>query len=238
MKLNGYRASHRNRWLLINNRILTVQEFILLEYYIDLMDFDSRHKNFGKFEAYLDETAEVFDKKEDTIKDWHNSLLNKGFIQLADKKRNLFKIKSPERYGTALGCNAKEFAKNEKNTSTLDYILQNICFSPEKAGNNPSKHDNLALNNTSKCLGSFKSEFGLFSNGSKKIVVIKQKTKDDREYQKQYENNQEGMTPEEMKSIDENEERIEILSDEQERQIVNIFFNGNWDKYRNSLINY
>jgi len=239
MKLNGYRASHRNRWLLIKNRVLTPQEFLLFEYYLDSMDFDSRHSNFGTFEAYLDEVALDFDKKPDTIQDWHNKLLSKSFIELVNKKRRLFKVKSPERYGTILGCNAREFVKNEKNTPTLDFILQNICFTPEKAKINPSKNTILALNNTSKHLGSFKGELGLPSIDFKKVVVIKQSVRSDEEYQKMSQDGDFGLSPEDMKWIDRNAlEKIEIKSDEQEKEIVRVYFDGDWDKYRSSLINY
>ena len=239
MKLNGYRASHRNRWLLIKNRVLTPQEFLLFEYYLDSMDFDSRHSNFGTFEAYLDEVALDFDKKPDTIQDWHNKLLSKSFIELVNKKRRLFKVKSPERYGTVLGCNAREFVKNEKNTPTLDFILQNICFTPEKAKINPSKNTILALNNTSKHLGSFKGELGLPSIDFKKVVVIKQSVRSDEEYQKMSQDGDFGLSPEDMKWIDRNAlEKIEIKSDEQEKEIVRVYFDGDWDKYRSSLINY
>jgi len=237
MKLNGYRASHRNRWLLIKNGILTSQEFLLFEYYLDSMDFDSRHNKFGIFEAFLEDIAKDFDRKTDTIQDWHNSLLEKGFIQLVDKKRKLFKVKTPERYGTVLGCNAREFAKNEKNTPTLDFILQNICFSPEKARINPSKDTISGTNNTSKGLGSFKGELGLSSNGSKKVVIIKQDVRSDVEYQKMYEENSSGLLPEDMKWIDQNAiGKIEIENDEQEKEIIRIYFDGNLDKYHKSLL--
>jgi len=237
MKLNGYRASHRNRWLLIKNKILTSQEFLLFEYYLDSMDFDSRHNKFGVFEAFPDDVAKDFDKEIGTIQDWHNSLLEKSFIQLVDKRRKLFKVKTPERYGTVLGCNAKEFAKNEKNTPTLDFIFQNICFSPEKVRINPSKDTILNVNNTSKCLDSFKGELGLLSNGSKKVVIIKQDVRSDIEYQKMYEENSSGLLPEDMKWVDQNAiGKIEIENDEQEKEIIRIYFDGNLDKYHKNLL--
>jgi len=238
MKLNGYRASHRNRWLLIKKGVLNPQEFLLLEYYFDSMDFDSRHGNFGAFESYPEEIAKDFNKKAETIQDWHNNLLAKGFIQLIDKKRKLFKVKSPERYGTTFGCNAQDFAKNEKNTPTLDFLLQNICFSPEKAEINPQNNTNLALDNNSKPLGSFKGELGLSPISSKKVVVIKQAIRSDQEYQDIYSRGDFlSLTPDDMKWIDQNiQEKIEIESDEQEKEIVRIYFDGDWGKYRSSLI--
>lgn len=238
MKLSGYRASHRNRWLLLKNGVLTPQEFLLFEFYLDSMDFDLKHENFGLFIAFTEETTQYFNKEEETIKDWHNGLLNKGFIELVNKKRGQFRIKSPKKYVTAFGGKAKEFATEEKNTPTLDFILQNICFFPEKAEINPQNHSVLALKDTSKALGSSKGEYKVPFNGSKKVVVISQKVRSEADYLKiRQESNFETLSTEAMKWIDENvREKIEIENDQQEKEVVNIFFDGNWDEYQKHLI--
>ncbi len=240
MKLNGYRASHRNRWLLLKNGVLTAQEFLLFEFYLDSMDFDLDHENFGLFVAFTEETTQYFNKEEETIKDWHNGLLNKGFIELVNKKREQFRIKSPKRYVTAFGGKAKEFAKEEKNTPTLDFILQNICFIPEKAEINPLNNTVSALKDTSKALGSSKGEYRVPFNGSQKVVLISQSVRSEADYLKiRHENNFQNLSTEEMKWIDENvREKVEIEDDQQEKEIVRIYFDGNWDKYKSSLINY
>lgn len=239
MKLNGFRASHRNRWLLIKKGVLDIREFLLFEYYIDSIDFDTRHDNFGSFEAFHEDTSKIFSKRPDTIEDWHNSLLKKGFIKVFDEKRKLFKIKSPERYGIVFGGKANEYTKNEKITPTLGFILNNICFFPENAEINPPKDTLPASNNTSKALGSFKGNSSLSNAVSvpSKVVIIKQEVRSDEEYERLYQENPNFPIPDDMKWIDEHIiGKIVIENDEQEKEIVRIYFNGNWNDYRKNLI--
>ncbi|MBI4100695.1 hypothetical protein HY439_03080 [Candidatus Microgenomates bacterium] len=238
MKISGHRASHRNRWLLLKNGVLAPQEFLLFEFYLDSMDFDLSHENFGLFVAFTEETKQYFNKEEETIKDWHNGLLNKGFIELVNKKREIFRIKSPKRYVTAFGGKANEFAKSEKNTPTLDFILQNICFSPEKTEINPLNNTVLALKDTSKALGSSKGKYRVPFNDSKKVVLISQSVRSEADYLKiRHENNFQNLSTEDMRWIDENvREKVEIEDDQQEKDVVNVFFDGNWDEYRKHLI--
>lgn len=238
MKLNGYRVTHRNRWLLLQTRILTSQEFLLLEYYLDSMDFDYKHDNYGQFIAYPEVVAEYFNKGIETVNDWRDGLLNKSFIEVVDKKREVYRIKSPERYGVSFGSKASQFAKSEKLSPTVDNILQNICFNPEKAKIIPKKVKSLALNTPSKALGSSKGELSSFPIGSKKVVLIQQDVRTDSEYQKIYEEGHyESLTPDDMKWIDQNvSEKITIESEPQEKDIVDVFFDGNWDEYQKHLI--
>lgn len=238
MKLNGYRVTHRNRWLLLQKQILSTQEFLLLEYYLDSMDFDHKHDNYGQFIAYPEVVAEYFKKGIETVNDWRDGLINKSFIEIVDKKREIYRIKSPERYGISFGGKAAQFAKSENLSQTLDNILQNICFYPEKAKIIPKKVTSLALDTPSKALGSSKGELSSFPIGSKKVVLIKQDVRTDSEYQRIYEEgHSEGLIPDDMKWIDENtSEKILIESDEQEKNIVDVFFDGDWDKYQKHLI--
>lgn len=97
-KLNGYRASHRNKWLLIKHKILTLQELSLLEFYVDIMDFDCRHEKFSEFEVDFKEIKEIFNcKSPTTIRNWHSKLLLLGFISKTEK-RGFYKISCPKRY--------------------------------------------------------------------------------------------------------------------------------------------
>lgn len=239
MNPTGHRASHRNRWLLLKDSILTPQEFLLFEFYIDSMDFDPDHKNFGLFDAFTEETKQYFNKEEETIRDWHNGLLNKGFIELVNKKREVFKIKSPARYVTAFGGKANEFVKEEVITPTLDYFLQNICFFPEKTEIKPSSNTVLASEDTPKALGSSKVSYIVPSPiSSKKVVLISQAVRSEAEYQKFHcEKNLSNMSIDEMEWIDRNvKEEIEIENNEQEKELVRIYFEGDWNEYKKHLI--
>lgn len=248
MKLNGYRASHRNRWLLLKHNVIDEKAFLLFEYYLDSMDWDPTHEKHGTFEVYLEDIAPFFNKKVDTVRAWHNGLLEKGFIQLVDKRRNIYRIKSPERYAIdgRNGGKASKYGKDEKSNPTLDFFLQNVCFSPEKVKINPPKQQSV-ISNEEKALVSSKSEFEVISNNQsmdispnspKKIVVIRQKVRSEEEYQKIYaEGNFQNLTPEDMKWVDENvSEKIVIENDEQEKDIVEIFFNGDWNDYQKNIV--
>ncbi|OGM59100.1 hypothetical protein A3A75_05580 [Candidatus Woesebacteria bacterium RIFCSPLOWO2_01_FULL_39_10] len=144
MSINGYRVSHRNRWLLLKNKILTIHEFLLLEYYIDVSDWDDRHKKYGVFEAYLEEISEEFGRKKDAVRKWHNGLYSKKFIVAYDLKRKLFQLKSPQRYNTK---NAEVFHKEEDNEKALETLLLNITFSTEEIEKTQQEVVNLALKN-------------------------------------------------------------------------------------------
>lgn len=246
MKLIGYRASHRNKWFLITQNILTPQEFVLFEYYLDLMDFDKSHKDsFSTFEAFLEDVALVFNKHEDTIRIWHNGLLTKGFIKVFDEKRHLYAVKSPLRYVIGLvqwGGEASKYVMEEK-YQTQEFILKNIRFSQleeEKTQLESDEKVDISINTTENSLGSSKGESIVISHiGYKKIVGIKQEVRGDAEYRKMYEDGGSlGLSPDEMKLADQIViEKIEILNNEQEKEIVRIYFDGKWDEYRSSLIN-
>lgn len=234
-KQAGYRVSHRNRWLLISSGTLTFQEFLLFEYYLDAMDFDLRHRKFGTFEVFLDELVEIFGKTADTIRNWHNGLLDKGFIGLVDKRRRLYRIKSPLRYitGQTWGGQAHQFARNERNNQSLELLLENTRFFPIKPGLNPKHEAVLALKNDSKALSFSKDK----SKVNQERVVIGQEVRSDEEYQRIYdEDGFEYLTPDDMQWIDRNiKEKIVVENKEMERNIVKTFFNGNWNKYRKNL---
>lgn len=238
MKLNGYRATHRNRWFLLQNRILTSQEFLLFEYYLDSMDFDYKHENYGLFTAYPEVVAEYFNKGIETINDWSKGLLNKSFIEIVDKKREVYRLKSPERYGTSFGGKASDFAKKEKTAKTLDNILQNICFNPEKAKIIPKKVNGLASNLLPKALGSFKGELSSSPITSNKTVLIVNEIRSDAEYQRIYdEGNWGNFTPDDMKWVDEHSSlEIPIRDTLHEKHIVDLYFKGDWSEYEKHLI--
>ena len=209
MKLNGYRASHRNRWLLLSERILSIREFILFEYYLDSMDFDRTHgEKFATFEVFLDEIAPLFDKEVETVKGWHDGLVNKGFVKIADSKRSLYTIKSPLRYvgGGKWGGKASLFAEDEKN-QTKEFILENIIFfqpEGEKIRLKSEEKVDISENSVKNSLSSSKGESIVSSPvGSKKIVVIKQEVRSDAEYRKIYEDDGcLGLSPDDMKLAD------------------------------------
>ena len=136
--MKGYRATHRNRWTLLKRNILTAKEFLLFEYYLDLMDWDPKHRIYGEFQTFLEDTATVFDLSEDAIRIWHNGLVSKNFILLVSKRLGKYKIKNPSRYllDGRKGGKASEFGKQENEIDDFETVLKNICFSQQKIEKN------------------------------------------------------------------------------------------------------
>lgn len=165
MKLYGYRASHRNRWLFLINNIIDDKSFLLFEYYLDCMDWDPKHDKHGIFEAYPEDISKLFNKTIETVRGWHNRLLEEGLIQLVDKKRCLYRIKFPERYGLdgRNGGKASKYSKDEKINPTLESFLNNVSFFPKKIKINTQKQQSM-ISNEKKALVSSKGEFEVTSN--------------------------------------------------------------------------
>lgn len=121
---NGYRPSHRNRWLLLQHKILTKEELLLFEYYLDQMDFDFRHVQFGTFQVNFSELSQLFgykvNKSNNSIRSKHNKLLEVGLIY-PTRDSNFFAIKNPERYIAETSIwkgKASTFRKNEMDKPT------------------------------------------------------------------------------------------------------------------------
>jgi hypothetical protein len=160
MKLNGYRPSHRNKWMFLREGVLTIQEFLLYEYILDQFDFDTSHEKFGTFELYLDDVAPVFDKQPGSVRSWLNGLLAKGFVEKTNRKY-LFRLVCPLKHigPGSKGGQAAQFAKFEKDQS-VEQIFQNmgIKFQPiEKKVQRIEQNEGSYLKEDApRALGSFK----------------------------------------------------------------------------------
>ena len=243
-KLNGYRNTHKNKWLFIKEGILSLQELALWEFYADIVDFDPKHSEYGTFKEEFNTFAVLFHcDSPNTIRNWHNKLLELGFIQKTDKL-HIYKLVCHERYGTPgiWQGRAAEYEKLEKDQS-IDVILQSFGTNLQtvrKKLQSTVKKSNDKIDRkvklASKALGSSKDELSKDSQG-KRIVVIKQKPRSEDEYKQiEKEGGYELLTVEDMKWIDETLiERIEV-TDENEQKIVDMYFNGDWEEYRKNLI--
>jgi hypothetical protein len=117
-KLNGYRCSHRNRWLLIFDGKLSLQSLSLFEFYIDISDFDPKHLAYGTFKIDFSKISSIFLCSPNTVRNWHNQLKKHGLIQSTDE-RGVYKITFPERYNSPGRWQGESgsYAKAEKNQS-------------------------------------------------------------------------------------------------------------------------
>lgn len=237
-KLNGYRPSHRNRWMFIEQGILSSQELCYLEYCVDIMDFDPDHDSYGKFKIDFENSIKTFRKSENSVRNWHNKLLRIGLIRKTDKKGE-YQPACFTRYispGPRWKGDAMIYAKQEMN-QTFEAILQNIGIKLQNIGEKAQPvgevNDDFASKSDVKALSSSKVESNVIPI---KKVVIKQEVRSEEEYQKMYQNDPDGLTPDDMRWVDENVKEVLEISKENEQSVVDLYFDGNWDKYKNNLI--
>lgn len=205
-KLNGYRASHRNKWLLIQNKILSIQELTLLEFYADIFDFDKDHQTFGKFPVNFEEIAAVFDcSSTNTVRNWHGRLLKLGFIKRTGTK-NIYELSCFLRYispGVWQG-KAAEYAEAEKDQS-IGKLLHNFGIElqqiEDKVQNIGKISEDSGIKPSSIALGSSKGESGFIKRHEAEAST---KIRTEADYQKMYKDNPNGLEPDDMRWIDEN----------------------------------
>lgn len=129
-KLNGYRCSHRNKWLLLSFHILSLQSLVLLEFYVDIFDFDVKHDTFGTFRANFAEIAEFLGFSVSSIRAWHKELLVNGFVSPTDQK-GVYTLTNAKRYispGFWKGDAAyySTFEKNQPVEAIVQLMKQNV----------------------------------------------------------------------------------------------------------------
>lgn len=208
-KFNGYRNSHRNRWRLVQRGYLSIQVFALFELYLDIFDFDIKHPSFGVFFVDFDAIAAILSKSPNTIRAWHNQLLDLGLVKRS-YPRGYYEIKHPKRYiaSGAWGGEAKQYVQREKD-QPVEVIFQSIggkVRKTEQVVQPIEKKEGFYLEKPSaKALSSSTVD----SPVSFKIKVISEgRVRSDEEYQKIYDGNGnsnfKNLTPEDMKWIDEN----------------------------------
>lgn len=162
MKKNGYRPTHRNKWLLLRGRLLSPQALLLLEFCIDQMDFDPRHTQFGTCEINFYEVAELFGCKSTTTpRNWHKQLLDRGFLTPSNKRGYYF-VSSPERYIVRRkdGVGKADICSKEETNQPIERIIQSITQDFQYTDYSSQSNDRFSLkslrNPKSKALGSSK----------------------------------------------------------------------------------
>lgn len=112
MITNGIRATHRNRWLFLKEKILTINEMMVLDFYIDKINHSATSEFVGTFELNLDEIDEYFHKKKSTVAVWNQRLIDLGFIKKVGSNR--FEVTNWRRY----------FLEEKNNTGGLAFKFQ------------------------------------------------------------------------------------------------------------------
>ncbi|MCX6784279.1 MAG: hypothetical protein NT141_04450 [candidate division WWE3 bacterium] len=135
-KLNGYRVCHRNKWDLLEQGVLTLQELTLLDFYIDVATFDENKPDFGLFKTDFEDLCQIFNYKSDqAIRNWHNGLVSKGFIETTNLT-NVNKLICPKRYFlNSLVCKGEaNHYQNVEKDQPIEAILQHIRILPQSVG--------------------------------------------------------------------------------------------------------
>lgn len=85
-RLNGFQKADRKRFILLKDRRLTEEEFVLYELGIALAIWDKEKEAYGTFEATNQELADILGWKSDTTALRHKkSLIRKEFFKEVDK---------------------------------------------------------------------------------------------------------------------------------------------------------
>lgn len=206
LKLNGYRASHRNKWRFIQCGLLNLQELSLLEFYADLMRYGQDNPNYGLFNVNFNEIAKVFGcRSSNTPRNWHSKLLKIGLIQNT-KVKNVCLLSCFTRYITPgyWGGESAKYVDLEKN-QPVEVMLQNFGINLQLIGHKAQSVAKKELINLKKspsiAISSSKVQSSLVLNKS----VINQQLKTDEEYQRIYdEGGYKFLMPDDMRWIDEN----------------------------------
>lgn len=124
-KLNGFRSSHRNKWHLLYKQVISLQAMLLLEFYLDIFDFDQRHFTYQTFQVNYSQIAEIFHCSVNTVRNWHNELLKCGLIHKTHE-RNKFVIPNCERYLNSGTITSRNYQKAEYR-QFFEQIFQFMC---------------------------------------------------------------------------------------------------------------
>lgn len=202
MKMNGYRVSHRNKWVLLG--LMEKTEFLLFQYLIDITCFDRTKEWYSIAEINVSNITNLFDYSST------NSIYNKlrkleqiGLISRFDKSWQKVKIVNFERYllnNQIQKGKAHEYAKKELN-QPIEFVFQSIGIPKQCIAKSSQSIANSAQYNqnfdSSKDLDSFK----VASNSLDKKQTIS-KVKSDKHYQELKKENPDLPSAEDMKWID------------------------------------
>jgi len=123
---NGFRASHRNRWLFVKEGVLTIDEMVLLDFYIDKMNYSVKSEDAGTFDLDYEELKLFLHRGKSTISALNSSLMEKGFLKKINP--NKFAITCWKRYilETAKGGGQAFHYEVEETNKSVERILQNL----------------------------------------------------------------------------------------------------------------
>lgn len=163
MSWNGYRASHKNKWLLLEEKLISTEILIFWEFCLDKMIYDKRNLKSGTAEIDFDEVMRVFGvKSKTTVRTWYHGLLATGLATIENKARHVIRMTNPERYNNPPNGKPYDYEKAEYN-QPVDVVLQSIGFLRQSLDSKSQLIDysckHLPEKSKTKALSSFKDEF-------------------------------------------------------------------------------
>ena len=239
ISLNGYRASHRNKWRFIQCGILSLQELSLLEFYADTMGFDKRNPQCGLIAVNFENIAYIFGNSPGAVRLWHKRLLAVGLIK-ETATRGIFSLTCYERYigpGKWQG-KAVEYADSEKN-QPVEIMFQNFEINLQEIKQKIQEVEKKPQINLKISPPIAIDSYNVKSSFIPKQVFISQPIRTNEEYQRIYE---EGgyrlLLPDDMRWIDGNLGGKSINANTQtlEEKAIEVFFNNDFELYQRSIL--
>lgn len=139
-KLRGFQKANRERFLLISNKVLSGEEFLLYEICIALTDWDRSHDTYGTFSFTNQELSYLLGWKSDTTAGRHKkSLIQKGF--LIDLEDGYYKVLDFEKWE----LRKQDDAKIQPLSANLEPINAEIENKPAKMQEKQAQNDDYSL---------------------------------------------------------------------------------------------
>jgi len=216
---NTYQKLYRHRHIIAKKLKLSDPEYRLWDLYLALYDWDTKHtETFQTVEAPDRDIAKLLDWSASKVCRNRNKLISKGIIK--SKTRTVHEVIL--------------IPSKETDVSSLQHqnapVKQTFAGVQQKSAEKQQSTGKTDQNT----IVSYKDKY----IGESKRVVIKQEVRSDKEYQRIYQGGDfQNLTPDDMKWIDENLSEIKVIEDNKmENDIVDIYFDGDWGKYKQSLI--
>ncbi|MDD5415383.1 MAG: hypothetical protein PHE48_00040 [Candidatus Daviesbacteria bacterium] len=158
-KLKGFQKAPRDRFLLLSEKILTQEEFILYELGISLTDWDQDHtETYDSFKATNQQLADMLGWASDTtVGRYRKNLIKKGYF--TDLGDGYIQVKDFEKWLSRQGKNAKLHIEAAK-------IQVGSANNEEK----PAKMQEDQSSNTRNPLVSYKDNLSLSDDELDKIL--------------------------------------------------------------------
>ena len=201
-------------------------EYRLCDFYHAACIWDKKYEEtYGTVDFPDRDVAEILSWSPSKVCRTRNKLISKGVINL--RKSGIYSVIPSSKLPDNLNTLVEKTAWVQNLVSSMQ---QNVA--PPKQSVAPVQQTQGYSNDFS--IVSYKDKHSLTYP---KRVLIKQEVRTEEEYQQIYqEGGYERFIPEDMRWADENVKEVIDISEENEQSVVALYFDGNWDKYKNNLI--